>query len=137
MHGVVRFFQTVHGVLVAVDVNGLPTMYKTCENSVFGFHIHGGNQCTGDINDVFSNAMSHYTSVNCNHPEHSGDLPPLFANHGFAFSVFLTNRFSLRDVIGKTMIIHEKPDDFITQPSGNAGKKIACGVIKSRKEIVK
>ena len=42
----------------------------------------------------------------------------------------LTDRFSINDVIGKTVIIHAKPDDFTTQPSGNSDGKIACGVIK-------
>ncbi len=38
-------------------------------------------------------------------------------------------KFTIDEIIGKTVIIHAKPDDFITQPSGNAGEKIACGVI--------
>lgn len=40
-----------------------------------------------------------------------------------------TDRFYVDEIIGKTVIVHEDPDDFHTQPSGNAGKKIACGVI--------
>lgn len=59
----------------------------------------------------------------------AGDLPPLFENNGLAVSVFLTNRFSVNQIIGKTIIIHDKPDDFTTDPSGNSGTKIACGVI--------
>jgi Cu-Zn family superoxide dismutase len=42
-----------------------------------------------------------------------------------------TNRFRVKDIIGRTVIIHNMPDDFTTQPSGNAGMKIACGVIQS------
>jgi Cu-Zn family superoxide dismutase len=57
-------------------------------------------------------------------------MPPLFVNHGYAFSAFLTDKFYVRDVIGLTVIIHAQPDDFTTQPSGNAGKKIACGLIE-------
>ena len=64
------------------------------------------------------------------HPYHAGDLPPLFGSGGVAVSVFLTDRFHLEDIIGKTVIIHSSPDDFTTQPSGNAGAKIACGEIK-------
>lgn len=41
----------------------------------------------------------------------------------------MTDRFTIDETIGKTVIIHAKPDDFVTQPSGNAGEKIACGVI--------
>ena len=42
----------------------------------------------------------------------------------------LTGRFHVGEVIGKTVILHADPDDFHTQPSGNAGAKIACGVIR-------
>lgn len=44
--------------------------------------------------------------------------------------MFMTDRFTVNEVIGKTVIIHLHPDDFATQPSGNSGEKIACGVIK-------
>ena len=43
---------------------------------------------------------------------------------------FITDRFRLRDVIGRSVIIHENPDDYRTQPSGNSGRRIACGVIR-------
>ena len=43
-----------------------------------------------------------------------------------------TDRFCVEEIIGKTVIIHNDPDDFHTQPAGNAGKKIACGVIRKR-----
>lgn len=42
----------------------------------------------------------------------------------------LSNRFSIEEIIGRTVIIHDAPDDFRTQPSGNAGMKIAYGVIQ-------
>jgi Cu-Zn family superoxide dismutase len=45
----------------------------------------------------------------------------------------LSNRFSIEEIIGRTVIIHDAPDDFRTQPSGNAGMKIACGVIQKEK----
>lgn len=44
----------------------------------------------------------------------------------------LTDRFRVRDIIGRTVVIHSGPDDFHTQPAGNAGEKIACGVIRMR-----
>ena len=44
---------------------------------------------------------------------------------------FLTNRFRVEEILGKTVIIHDSPDDFTSQPAGNAGKKIACGMIRS------
>lgn len=81
--------------------------------------------------DPFANAMAHYDPEGCPHPYHAGDMPPLFGNNGFAFSAFITDRFSIREIIDKTVIIHSAPDDFMTQPSGNSGAKIACGVIKA------
>ena len=43
--------------------------------------------------------------------------------------LFFTNRFKPSDIIGKTVIIHESPDDYKTQPTGSGGKRIACGII--------
>ncbi|NMB33378.1 MAG: superoxide dismutase family protein, partial [Clostridium sp.] len=45
--------------------------------------------------------------------------------------VVYTSRFTPREVVGKTVIIHENPDDFRSQPSGDSGDRIACGVIRS------
>lgn len=130
LKGTVRFFQTDAGVIVATDVAGLPVPAGKCQNPVFAFHIHGGNSCTGNATDPFADALTHYNPQNCAHPYHAGDLPPLFGNNGFAFSVVLTNRFTVEEIIDKTIIIHSMPDDFTTQPAGNSGAKIACGVIK-------
>ena len=58
-------------------------------------------------------------------------MPPLFINDGYAFMIFLTDRFKVDEIIGRTVIIHSMPDDFTTQPSGNSGMKIACGVVES------
>ena len=74
--------------------------------------------------------MKHYNPHGCDHPYHAGDLPPLFETSGLALSAFLTDRFTVDEVIGRTVIIHDQPDDFTTQPSGNSGTKIACGVIR-------
>ncbi|MGN0648071.1 MAG: superoxide dismutase family protein [Oscillospiraceae bacterium] len=129
IHGTVRFYQMRNGVLIAAEVSGLPYARGDCQHPVFGFHIHAGSQCEGDRHDPFSGAMAHYNPANCDHPFHAGDLPPLFGNHGDAFCVFLTDRFALLEIIGKTVILHGNADDFNTQPSGNAGTKLACGVI--------
>jgi len=77
--------------------------------------------------------MGHYNPDNLPHPYHSGDMPPLFGNDGTAFSVFLTNRFKIDEIIGRTVVIHAQPDDFTSQPSGNSGEKIACGIIEEIK----
>lgn len=130
LSGAVRFYQTNEGVIVWAEINGLPQSALPCQERIFGFHIHKGTDCTGNMDDPFADAMSHYNPSGCGHPYHAGDLPPLFGNNGFAFSLFLTDRFSINEIIGKTVIIHDHPDDFTTQPSGNSGTKIACGIIR-------
>lgn len=134
IHGVVKFRQTNRGTLVSVEISGLPTQARlgeNCGDGIFGFHIHEGRMCGAEKGDPFGEAMSHYNPHDCAHPFHSGDLPPLFGNRGYALMSFLTDRFTVNEIIGRVVIIHSKPDDFTTQPSGNSGEKIACGVIKA------
>lgn len=128
LKGWVSFCQTNKGVIVTAEVCNLPK-----GNEVFGFHIHEGTQCTGNSEDAFSDAKSHYNPDKMPHPEHSGDLPPLFSNNGYACMTVLTNRFKVCEIIGRVIIIHSSSDDFKSQPGGNAGEKIACGVIKMLK----
>ena len=130
LSGTVRFYQTGRGVLVYAEVRGLPYSDLPCQGRVFGFHIHSGTGCTGNADDPFADALSHFDPDGCEHPYHAGDLPPLFGNHGFALSLFLTDRFTVEGVLGRTVILHDHPDDLTTQPSGGSGAKIACGVIK-------
>ncbi len=129
LHGTVSFYQTEQGVLVSAEIFGLPSHTQPCQNPVFGFHIHSGTSCTGNASDPFADTLTHYNPSDCLHPNHAGDMPPLFGNDGYAFLLFLTNRFTISEIIGKTVVIHDMPDDFTTQPAGNSGKKIACGVI--------
>ena len=131
LSGVVRFYQTRRGVLVCAEISGLPEAEEPCGNRFFAFHIHSGGQCTGDCADPFADALTHYNPANCPHPAHAGDLVPLFSNRGHAFQIFLTDRFTICEIVGRTVIVHSGPDDFTTQPSGNAGSKIACGQIRA------
>lgn len=128
--GVSQFTQLTRGVLITSRINGLPYSDENCNYGVFGFHIHEGKSCTGNSEDAFADTKAHYNPDNCPHPYHRGDLPPLFGNKGYAYMSLLTDRFTLSEIIGKTIVIHLHPDDFTTQPSGNSGEKIACGVIK-------
>ncbi len=129
IRGTVKFFEQTGGVLIVADIEGLPVPREACGNTVFAFHIHGGASCSGNESDPFADAGTHYNPNSCPHPYHAGDMPPLFAANGRAFLAFLTDRFRVSEIVGKTVIIHDRPDDFTTQPSGNAGNKIACGVI--------
>lgn len=127
--GFVNFYQILQGVLVLAEINGLPQSAGQCGNRVFGFHIHQGASCSGNAEDPLADTQSHYNPHRCPHPYHAGDLPPLFGNRGSAYMLFLTDRFSVREIVGKTVVIHSKQDDFTSQPAGTSGQKIACGRI--------
>ena len=129
--GAVGFYKTRLGVIVTATVQGLPKSTDKCTSPIFAFHIHGGGSCTGNSDDPFANAKAHYNPRGCKHPYHAGDLPPLFGANGYAFLTVLINRFTVDEIIGKTVIIHSFADDFTSQPSGMAGAKIACGEIVS------
>lgn len=127
--GRVLFYQLQNAVLVRAEITGLPKGDGECDNPIFAFHIHSGKECSGNETDPFANADGHYNPNECPHPYHAGDLPPLFSVNGKVFSAFLTDRFAVSEVLSRAIIIHSQPDDFTTQPSGNAGEKIACGII--------
>ncbi len=129
LYGTVSFYRMLRGTLVVAEIFGLPYTAAPCSGAVYGFHIHAGTSCTGDEADPFRDALGHYDPGGCPHPHHAGDLPPLLGNKGYAWSAFLTDRFTVGEIIGRTVIIHARPDDFTTQPAGNAGARIACGVI--------
>ena len=130
INGEMFFKETKLGILITVMVNNLPTSKDKCRRKFFGLHIHEGISCSGNKNDEFSNAKSHYNPNNCKHPFHSGDLPPLLENNGFAYMCVLIDKFKISEIIDKVIIIHDMPDDFTSQPSGNSGIKIACGKIE-------
>ena len=124
LRGTVGFFQQRGGVLVVADVSGLPK-----KDGFFGFHIHAGGSCAGLD---FPETMGHFNPLGAAHPNHAGDLPPLLGCNGKAYMQVLTDRFSIQDVLGRTVVIHSDPDDFKTQPAGNSGTKIACGEIRRK-----
>lgn len=124
LSGTVKLYLADGGVLVVAEMSGLPST----SSGVFAFHIHEGDACTGA---GFADTRGHYNPTAQPHPLHAGDLPPLFSVGGRAFLAVLTGRFRFSEVIGRTVVIHSDPDDFTSQPAGNAGKKIACGVIRA------
>ena len=122
LYGTVKLYEMGKNVLVVADIGGLPVS----DTGIFALHIHEGADCCGK---GFVNTEGHYDPGDRLHPEHAGDLPPLFSCGGKAFLAVLTDRFCLSEVIGRTVVIHSGPDDFRSQPAGNPGRKIACGVI--------
>lgn len=133
LRGTVSFYDIGYAILVTSSLYGIPHRNGFCQVPVLGLHIHEGSSCTGNSDDPFADAGSHYNPENCEHPMHAGDLPPIFANEGVAWSAVITNRFTIKEITGRTVIVHAMADDFHTQPSGNSGKKIACGVIHKNK----
>lgn len=102
INGIVTFKQTKNGVILTADIRNLPQDNIKCSNRFFGFHIHEGNSCTGNINDEFANAKGHLNLNNCPHPFHTGDLPPLMENDGYAYMSVFTNKFTINDIIRKS-----------------------------------
>lgn len=132
LFGEVVFEEVPEGVMVYAFVTGLPN-YTPGSPPIgpHGFHIHEFGNCQiGDENDPFKSAGEHWNPTNQPHGNHAGDFPVLFSNNGVSYMSFLTNKFTIDEVIGKAVIIHENPDDYRSQPSGDAGKRIACGVIQ-------
>ena len=125
LSGCIRFYQEKGQVLIVAHICGLP---QNSETGFFGFHIHEGESCSGVS---FSETRSHYSPTSMPHPKHAGDMPPLMLCGNVAHLSFLTDRFKGKDILGRTVVIHNMPDDFTSQPSGNSGQKIACGTIKT------
>lgn len=123
LSGKVYFYQARKGVYCVYEINGLPNN----GSGFFAMHIHDIDNCN-NVNGNYENS-SHYNPTNETHPRHSGDFPNILSNDGYSFGAFYTNRFNLSEIAEKVVFIHDNPDDFRTQPSGNSGEKIACGKI--------
>ena len=111
---------------MSINVNNLPKykpgLGKQEPIGPHGFHIHENGTCAvGDPKDPFQAAGGHWNPGNQPHGNHAGDFPVLFSNDGYSSMCFFTNRFNSQDIIGRSIIIHENPDDYRTQPAGNSG----------------
>ena len=132
--GKVTFQQAPTGVLVSVDVTGLPP-------GGHGIHLHAVGSCSPDFKASGGHINPEGVAHGLLNPGggDNGDLPNLYAAaDGSARAEFFTTRVSLNgadlpallDEDGSAVIIHDKPDDHMTQPIGGAGGRIACGVIE-------
>ena len=133
--GTVIFQQLTGGVKVTVEIDGLP-------QGVHGLHIHENGNC--EVRD-FRNAGGHFNPQRAEHgflnPDgpHAGDLPSLIVGKdGKAHAEFTsalislnrTRRNSLLRTGGTSVVVTADPDDYLTDPDGGSGERIACGVIK-------
>ncbi len=122
--GTVTFTDTPEGVRVDAYVQGLPHN----ETGFYGFHLHDRGSC--QLPD-FQSAKGHYNPDGVPHPQHAGDFPMLLAtDRGQAWLSFITTRFGVCDVIGRAVVIHAQRDDYTSQPAGDAGARIGCGIIQ-------
>lgn len=131
--GSVRFVQKGAMVRVTGEVRGLKP------NAEHGFHVHEKGDCSSG--DGVS-AGGHFNPAGSAHGQHghgmhhAGDLPSLRANgQGVARIDFETSGLSVApgasSVVGRGLIVHRDPDDFKSQPAGNSGPRVACGVIRA------
>src|SRR5690606_25595465 len=127
--GDVSFVPTMDGVVMNVFVRGLPP------NSTHGYHIHENGVCE---RPGYKSAGDHFNPGKHSHGgpaaslKHLGDLGNLVSNaSGVAEKEVLMRDIKDVNIIkNKAIIIHEKADDLVSQPSGDAGDRIACGIIK-------
>jgi Cu-Zn family superoxide dismutase len=119
-------------VIVSGEIRGLKP------NAEHGFHVHEKGDCSSG--DGMSTG-GHYNPSGAPHGQHgagthhAGDLPSLKADGSgvakFSFdSTTLNVGSGPADVIGKGLIVHRDADDYKTQPTGNAGPRLACAVIQ-------
>ena len=131
VRGKVQFTQQGDKVLVTGEITGLKPMAE------HGFHVHEKGDCSSG--DGMS-AGGHFNPDGKAHgahehsEHHAGDLPSLKADAtGTARFSFQTTTLSVgsgkADVLGRGLIVHRDPDDYKTQPTGNSGPRLACGVI--------
>ena len=129
--GTVTFTNEGAHVRVSANVSGLKP------GAEHAFHVHDKGDCSSG--DGMSTG-GHFNPSNNPHgpqsaPHHAGDMPSLVADsHGNANASFTLRGVSIggpeADLVGKGLIVHRDPDDYKTQPTGNAGPRIACAVIK-------
>ncbi len=125
--GLVRFYPTAYGgVVIEAEFFNLPDKDVAGSTDFYAFHIHEYGDCSSN----FSKTGGHYNPTGKPHPYHAGDMLPLLSNQGYAWMVFYDKRFKIEDIIGRSVVVHDRADDFTTQPAGNSGQKIACGIIR-------
>jgi Cu-Zn family superoxide dismutase len=134
--GTANFIATSHGVLIELDLKGLPP-------GAHAIHIHTSGNCNAKVAFTSAGPDLSFEPTKLHgflapHGPHPGDLPNEFAaNDGTLHASVISNAFSLGngkktifDRDGASIILHAKADDYVSQPAGNSGDRIACGVIE-------
>jgi len=132
--GQVEFVQQGDVMHISGTIRGLQP------NSEHGFHIHEKGDCSSG--DGMS-AGGHFNPMAAMHGRfgqsgvHAGDLPSLHADASGVATFSVDDRIAAvgsgpADVVGRGLIVHRDPDDYVSQPAGNAGPRLACAVIARR-----
>jgi Cu-Zn family superoxide dismutase len=129
VRGIVTFTKVGTGISIVADIEGLTP-------GVHGFHVHEYGDCSAADG---ASAGGHFNPMGMPHdsPEamkrHAGDLGNITAGADGKAHLERTDSMisfsGVHNVIGRGLIVHAAPDDFKTQPTGNAGGRVACGVI--------
>ena len=133
--GTVRAWETAGGVSFRINASGLP-------HGLHGIHVHAVGRCDPP---EFTSAGAHFNPAakkhGLNNPAgpHAGDLPnvEVAANGVLATTVTLAgvNMASLLDADGAALVLHAAADDYLTDPSGNSGARIACAILQPGVEV--
>ena len=131
--GTVTFVQSGEVVKVSGSISGLKP------GAEHGFHIHEKGDCSsGDglsAGGHFNPAQQAHGKFGDSKAHHLGDLPSLDADtQGVATIDFVSKNLTLdrgsNGILGRSLIVHNDPDDYTTQPTGNSGARLACAVIE-------
>jgi Cu-Zn family superoxide dismutase len=130
--GTVTFTQVGERVRVVANLSGLAP-------GPHGFHLHEKGDCSapdamsagGHFNPL-GKPHAHYESAE----RHAGDMPAIVADAAGNTTLAVTldtirTGSGPTDIVGRSVIVHKDADDYRTQPTGNAGARVACGVVKS------
>ena len=130
--GTVTFTQVGDEVQVVADITGL-------KPGKHGFHLHEKGDCSAP--DAASagphfNPLQHKHGGTTGTERHAGDLGNIEADASGKAHLDWKAKINLSgpsSIIGKSVVVHEKEDDLKTDPSGNSGARVACGVIEASK----
>ncbi|MDR1854534.1 MAG: superoxide dismutase family protein [Azoarcus sp.] len=132
--GTVEFAPQGDKVLVTATLSGL------APNSTHGFHIHEKGDCSAPDG---TSAGGHFNPDKVQHGQgeirHVGDMPNIKADakgnatYSEALDLLSLDAASPNYIVERGVIVHQNPDDYVSQPVGNAGARLACGVITAVK----
>ena len=121
--GLISFIQYPYHVEVSLFLENIP------KDQLLRFHIYEGTTCSEKSEDEFVDAKIHYAPDNSDYPNHTWDLPSIYSYDDKVRMTFNTDKFFVRDILGKTIILYKNLDNFRNQLASDAESKIACGEI--------